>query len=431
MKKYFIILILFFTQILYSQQQSWLNLGKATTQTLWKCSFVDTLNGWAVGDSGTIVHTSNGGYNWITQNSKLKDYIHSVYFINKRLGWALAWGVTVNFFGTYILKTTNGGNDWDTTRYPIPDTWIRTIYFIDSLNGYMGGNPAILLKTTDAGANWFKCYVDTTTIASQFPIWRFRFQDTNFGIACGGSTDIAGVFWKTTNAGSFWSAIAIAPEPLTDVKIFDTSNYLIVGGDLEYGASVCKTSNGGLNWFYKSLEIFGVPTTISFRTNSEAWCPMSFVNMFLLTTNTGDTWETVDTPDSLSIFDLVFLNDKYGIGVGFEGAVVKFNYASVNVNSNSTLVHKYNLYQNYPNPFNPFTNIEYSVSDISEIEIKIFNILGEEISTLFKGYKTAGKYRTRFYGTNLPSGIYFYRLITKDIKTGITYTETKKMILLK
>lgn len=429
--KILITFLLFLTINTHSQQQQWISLGSATPQNLWECSFVDTLNGWAVGDSGTIIHTSNGGVNWIAQDSKLKEYIFNVFFINKRLGWALAWGLNVNYFGTYILKTTNGGNTWDTTRYPVPDTWLRAIYFTDSATGYIGGGSAVLIKTTNAGVNWFSCEVDTTSISSRFPIGRFRFYNNNLGIACGGVMDIAGVFWKTTNAGLYWTSVIIAPEPITDVKIFDTSRYLAVGGDYEFGASVSKTFNGGINWSYKSLEVFGIPNTISFRNDSNAWCPMGYLRNLLVTYNAGDTWEVTNTPDSISIFDLEFLNSKVGFGVGLNGAIMKFNYSSVNINSNTTNPNKFKLYQNYPNPFNPITNIDYSVSEISEVELKIFNLLGKEISTLYKGYKTEGKYSIKFTGNNLPSGIYFYRLSVRNLKTGITNFESKKMILLK
>jgi photosystem II stability/assembly factor-like uncharacterized protein len=420
----------FFTLIAYPQQH-WLKLENATTQNLVKCSFVDTSYGWAIGDSGTIVHTTNGGNNWITQNSKIREYMTDVFFINRRLGWALAWGLTQSYYGTYILKTTNGGTTWDTTTFPIPDTYIRTIYFNDSLTGYMGGGPAILLKTTNAGVNWFSCSVDTTTFISRFPISRFNFYFNNYGVALGGVMDIAGVFWKTTNAGLFWTAIAVAPEPITDIKIFDSLNFLAVGGDYEYGVSVLTTSNGGVNWNYRTMGVYGIPQNISFRTNTEGWCPMGYLPFFYMTSDAGSIWKQIDTPDSTKIFDIVFLNNKFGIGVGFSGAVVKFNPESVNISNNISTVKNFELFQNYPNPFNPNTNIEYNITEISEIELKVYNLLGQEITTIYKGIKEAGRYKNMFSGFNLPSGIYFYRLNAKNLKTGSMDIKTKKMVIIK
>lgn len=424
-------IIFFFTGVKSYGQQYWLSAGNASNQNLWRCSFVDTLYGWAIGDSGVIVHTTNGGISWTAQNSKLKEYMVNVFFLNRRLGWALSWGLNQSYYGTYVLKTTNGGADWDTTSYPIPDTYIRNIYFRDSLTGYMGGGPAILLKTTNAGVNWLPCQVDTTTIVSRFPVSRFRFYSSNIGAAMGGVMDIAGVFWKTTNGGLFWTAAAIAPEPITDIKFYDSLNMLAVGGDYEYGVSVLKTTNGGMNWTYKTMGVYGIPQTLSFRTESEAWCPMGYLYVLYMTFNNGQDWQEINTPDSAQIFDLVFMSSRFGIGVGLNGKVIKFNPEAVNINNNISPASSYKLGQNYPNPFNPATNIEYSISEISEIDLKVYDLLGKEITTLYKGIKSAGKYRIKFSGMNIPSGIYYYRLNITNLKTGITNFETKKMVLLK
>jgi photosystem II stability/assembly factor-like uncharacterized protein len=334
MKKYYsagnrLIVVLVFLLILLGKnsysQQYWQNISNPTTRDLLKCSFPDTLNGWAIGDSGTILHTSNGGYNWVLQNSKLRGYMVAVYFLNARLGWALSWVLGPEYYGTYILKTTNGGNTWDTTCYSVPDSYIRTIYFQDSLYGFMGGNPAILLRTTNGGAKWEKCEVDTTAVVYGFPINKFRFFSNNYGMACGGIMDIAGVIWTTTNRGLYWNVKTIAPEPINDLKFFDSLNILAIAGDFEYGTSVLRTSNGGLDWSYTNIGVFGIPYTMAWRTNSEAWCPMGYINSFLLTSNYGNNWAQIETPDSTKLFDLTFLNSRFGIGVGLGGAIVRYN----------------------------------------------------------------------------------------------------------
>jgi hypothetical protein len=83
------------------------------------------------------------------------------------------------------------------------------------------------------------------------------------------------------------------------------------------------------------------------------------------------------------------------------------------------------LSQNYPNPFNPSTKIKYSVPQSSQIVIKIFDVLGNEIETLVNEEKPAGTYEITWYAENLPSGVYFYQLQAGD------YINTKKLILLK
>ena len=83
------------------------------------------------------------------------------------------------------------------------------------------------------------------------------------------------------------------------------------------------------------------------------------------------------------------------------------------------------LYQNYPNPFNPSTKIRYSVPYTSQIQIKVFDVLGNEIGTLVNEEKSIGNFETKFDATGLPGGIYFYRIVAGE------FIETKKMVLLR
>ena len=86
---------------------------------------------------------------------------------------------------------------------------------------------------------------------------------------------------------------------------------------------------------------------------------------------------------------------------------------------------KYELYQNYPNPFNPVTNIRFTIPENSFVELKIYNILGQEIKSLINEYKNAGAYIIAFDASNLPSGIYYYKINYKDVNV------VKKMLLIK
>ena len=86
---------------------------------------------------------------------------------------------------------------------------------------------------------------------------------------------------------------------------------------------------------------------------------------------------------------------------------------------------KFSLSQNFPNPFNPKTVIRYSLSSNSEVALKVYDILGREISTLVNENKQAGNYITEWNGEQFPSGIYFYKLQAGN------FSETRKFVLLK
>ncbi len=85
----------------------------------------------------------------------------------------------------------------------------------------------------------------------------------------------------------------------------------------------------------------------------------------------------------------------------------------------------FQLEQNYPNPFNPSTRITYSVAETSPVSLRIFNAIGEEVSTLVTGIQEPGSHEVDFDGTGLPTGMYLYRL-----EAGGS-TATKRLILLR
>ncbi len=92
---------------------------------------------------------------------------------------------------------------------------------------------------------------------------------------------------------------------------------------------------------------------------------------------------------------------------------------------NSNAVKEYKLEQNYPNPFNPSTIINYEVPKSGLVIIKIYDVLGSEVKTLVNEVKNQGSYKVKFDGSNLASGLYFYRI------TSGNFSETKKMLLMK
>ena len=94
-------------------------------------------------------------------------------------------------------------------------------------------------------------------------------------------------------------------------------------------------------------------------------------------------------------------------------------------NDKIKIVNNYTLYQNYPNPFNPVTAIGYRLSAVSEVDISIYNILGQKIVTLVSERQPAGKHEVRWDASHLASGVYYYQLIAGE------YQDVKKMILIK
>jgi hypothetical protein len=120
-----------------------------------------------------------------------------------------------------------------------------------------------------------------------------------------------------------------------------------------------------------------------------------------------------------------------GSGVNPPGSTIappiRFTYdiiVGISSNTNEIPV-KFKLYNNYPNPFNPVTKIKFDLPNTSNVKLFVYDVLGREISRILDGELKAGKYEADFDASNLPSGVYFYRLITDG------YNDTKKMLLIK
>jgi hypothetical protein len=92
---------------------------------------------------------------------------------------------------------------------------------------------------------------------------------------------------------------------------------------------------------------------------------------------------------------------------------------------NGTIANKFSLNQNYPNPFNPSTKIEFYLPKSEYAELKVYNILGKQVSTLVSNKLNQGSHTYQFDGKNLASGIYYYQLVSGELM------EVKKMILLR
>ena len=148
----------------------------------------------------------------------------------------------------------------------------------------------------------------------------------------------------------------------------------------------------------------------------------------ITTTDGGVNWTSQESRTGYDLNSVYFTDSNTGWAVGRSGTILH------TTNGGATFVEEeelneipteFLLTQNYPNPFNPSTKIRYSVPQSSNVTIKVFDILGNEIETLVNEEKPVGTYEITWYAANLPSGIYFYKL-----QAG-SFVETKKMILIK
>ena len=114
-----------------------------------------------------------------------------------------------------------------------------------------------------------------------------------------------------------------------------------------------------------------------------------------------------------------------GLGSQIRGIALYYNPSAASVEVKNQFVVTHELKQNYPNPFNPETNISWQLAASSHVELSVYNLLGEKVTTLVSKRMNPGNHSYTFDGRKLASGIYYYQLVAGD------YREVKKMILLR
>jgi len=425
------ILLLIICQNNSLPQGTWERLNSPTDENLSSVYFVDSLYGWAAGNSGTIIHTSNGGDDWIIQDSKTENNILDIFFLDRNLGWAVTWEVFNFPFGTYVLRSTDGGLNWNSSTSPVESIFSQCILFQDSLNGWMGGKHFPIVRTTDGGNTWSEAEIDSSTYAT-FPVYDIQFYNSKIGYASGGVFDCCGIIWRTTNGGDYWYALDtpyVAPEPIYQLYTKDSLNVIGVGGDFEswgFGVGMINTSDGGAEWEFEYIGISGVAWDIDFRTDYEAWAPLGGEQKLIYSFDDGSNWTSISTPDSIIIFKMIFTDSLHGFGVGSDGAIIKYkpDTATSIISLKHRIPEAFYLEQNYPNPFNPSTCVQYTIGNRQFVQLKVYDVLGNEVATLVNKELAAGSYEINFHAGQLSGGVYFYTLSAGN------YFSSKKMILL-
>ena len=193
-----------------------------------------------------------------------------------------------------------------------------------------------------------------------------------------------------------------------------------------------RTTDFGASWTNIPHNISKMFVKLQFIDDNTGWIISQnygwpYINRLYYTSNGGIDLQQVESLDSFNVRGMSFLNALTGFVCGDSGTVLKTtNGGLVFVNPISLDVPKsYLLSQNFPNPFNPATTINYELPEAGYVKLVVYDILGREIVILVNEKESAGRYKVQWDASQYPSGVYFYKLITKD------FSETKKMVLIK
>lgn len=202
-------------------------------------------------------------------------------------------------------------------------------------------------------------------------------------------------------------------------------------GTNEYIGGLVKYDN--TNWIIYNTSNYSLPSNFITCATEDKYGNLWFGTWDKgLVKYDGSKWTLYNTSNSQLPYNTVmtiFIDELDNKWIGTFGgglAVFRENGVIISVeNENNMLPKNYELKQNYPNPFNPETVIEFSIPKNTHVKLKIYDLLGREITTLIDEKLNAGNYKKTWHAINLASGIYFYKLQTDE------YSEVKKLILQK
>lgn len=229
-----------------------------------------------------------------------------------------------------------------------------------------------------------------------------------FGFAFAYQTDISGLIRLRNDAYYVSKQDSAFPEPFDEYRYYK------------------KNANVGDMWQVNYGG--GAPVTYIVTDSIPAYIFDTVVTAKIVREDFGisDPWDYTWTEEFGKLAKIGWWGgtQHYLVGCVINGKVYGDTTLVTDVNDFITDF-SFNLYQNFPNPFNPTTKIRFKVADFGMVSLKVFDVLGNEVSSLIDKEMSAGEYDFEFNSATLPSGIYFYSLRAGDKIT------TKKMVLLR
>ena len=365
-----------------------------------------------------LYKTSNGGASWFV-NLSYSAYFDDVEFVNPNTGYCIGRASG----GSHLFKTTNAGTGWFVISN-IPVLYKCSLSFLNATTGAVATFGGVY-QTTDGGLTWFNNqggpdYFTDVAYVSPDSIWV--------------TTDV-GNLERSVTGGALWQGVGISyGSPQHGCFFLNNNTGWVVTSN---GGVYKSTTAGWIPWVNHPVGIAGCELDgVYFYDEMTGWvcgCNGSIHG----TTDGGLTWTQQSIGTTSKLVDIKFVNALTGWAVGESGRILNTTNGGVSPNGiepvSNELPDKFQLSQNYPNPFNPTTKIKFDIAFAGPVKISVFDVLGREISVPLNEILNPGKYEINFDGSDIPSGIYYYRITINSSDKSLThnFTDTKKMVLLK
>jgi photosystem II stability/assembly factor-like uncharacterized protein len=390
-----------------SLNSQWATLGYVNTSQLNSVKFFDQYTGVTCG-AGGIWRTTNSGYNW-TQVLNWGN-LNSISFPNNIIGYAVG-------DSGRVLGTSTGGQQW--TPIQCSQAGNLNLFctnFVNVATGWIVGQNGIIVYTSNGGIIWS---IQTNPLNEN--LYCIYMLNSTSGFLSGGTSHET--YAGTLNGGYNWSFMQIEPGNIMfSIRNFPPLDQIVISTGMN--GRIRRSTNLGYSW---TLPNSGTTQQLNslYFTNYATGYIAGDGGTILKTIDSGATWYSEASSTSSNLRSINFLNSNYGWAVGLNGVVIGYGLPAGIINANSEIPYEMKLYQNYPNPFNSSTLIQYYMAHSGYLRISIFDISGKKIKTLLEGNQQSGSHKLYFDGSDLASGIYFYRIEFKD------FFKIKKMVLIK
>jgi photosystem II stability/assembly factor-like uncharacterized protein len=420
-------------------QTGWEPRISGTTRNLRAVSFVTKSTAVVVGDSSSILRTTDHGARWAAVPVNGVYSFRALSFIGSDSGFLAS--ATPH---SAVLRTTDGGTTWDTVVAGIGG---RAIAFANALTGHVceGWD---MYRTTDAGRNWARYDFPMNRIPTFEGVKMFD-DDTGIAVGTLARIDItpfdytSSEIFRTTDAGMFWGSVFSVGSP---ADLYTKSFYAVTFDGQDKGIAVgdsgliVASTDGGVHWTERTsgvrMRLYGVAYRSGMAT------AVGDSGTILHSSDDGISWQVQWSGVSEPLCGVSFADSLTGIVVGARGTILQTTSGGVDGVSpkEPQVPGAFCLFQSYPNPFNPRATIEYALPGRSSVTIVVFNALGQQVAQLVQSDEEAGYHKATFDASGLSSGVYFYRLtarcLTSDFRWDSRgeageFTDTKKLVLTK
>lgn len=373
--------------------------------------------------------------------------------------------------GANFMRSTDFGSTWTTVTSSVGcSTPCDIEVFPDTSIILIGDNGTGIFRSTNYGSTWSQVH----NTSGEIPTVAVDFRSP--GTAWATRWSGGGGLLKSTDYGTTWT---LQPT-FSGINMWGIHINPLDGEEVYAGCYSCgntwRTKNGGVNWIQISIpssnyQLFIVDSMTVFSAQGAGFYKLTSPNFVIpvelisfsasiINNQVSLSWATATEINNggfeieRSIDNINFQNIGFVPGFGTsseihnyeynhqENAPGNYYYRLKQTDYDGTYEYSkvieveisvplfFELSQNHPNPFNPSTTIEFSIPFESNVNLKLFNLLGEEISIITQGFFTAGQHQINFNARNLASGNYLYSLETADVQ-GTILRQTKKMTILK